>query len=149
MENFWGNDHYPNVEFIKNKIKQELKLENYYYLNNDDIDSYIDTSINQLWNSNRGFGNWKIYYSMGIYFYLLNEVEFILKKENRNKYLIKNILNPALRKYVDIFLQDYYSPPNKINNYLGGKGYQLVFKKQTNFKENFIIVQPKRKKLKI
>ena len=86
---------------------------------------------------------------MGIYFYLLNEVEFILKKENRNKYLIKNILNPALRKYVDIFLQDYYSPPNKINNYLGGKGYQLVFKKQTNFKENFTIVQPKRKKLKI
>ena len=149
MENFWGNNNYPNIEFIKNKIKQELKFDKYYYLNNEDINSYIEKSINQLWNSNRGFGNWKIYYSMGIYFYLFNEVEFILKKENRNKYLIKNVLNPALRNYVDIFLQDYYAPPNKINNYPGGKGYQILFKKQTNFKENFIIVQPKRKKLKI
>ena len=62
----------------------------------------IESSVKQQWNTNQGFGNWKIYYSMGIYFYLFNEVDFLLKKENRNRYLLNNIIKPKTQTEVKI-----------------------------------------------
>ena len=132
MENFWGAYNYPNIDYIENKIKDNIDINQYYYLNNDDINNKIESSIKQQWNTNQGFGNWKIYYSMGVYFYLINEIEFLLKKENRKIYLLNNIIKPKLKIYVYNFLEKYYSPPDKLNDFKGGKGYQIAFNRQIN-----------------